>query len=89
MAEAIHSLRPRPQVAPMWQALVDAPIKPSDPKKEDLGEAVPLGEPEDEGYVIEEEDRESAPAETEKTDAGKTESMYAGQRSAATQKAQG
>ncbi len=45
---------------------IDAPISLPDPKKEDLGEAVPVGEPEDEGFVIEEEDREYGPP-----DAGK------------------
>ena len=37
------------------------PVPPPDPKNEDLGEAVPLGEPEDDGYVIEEEDPELEP----------------------------
>ena len=73
MAEPIRSFRPRPQLESQRQAVVDTPVQLSDPRKEDLGEAVPLGEPEDEGYVIEEEDRESAPAETEKLNTGKTE----------------
>lgn len=53
MAE--NPFRPRPGVE------IDAPVLVPEPKIEDLGEAVPVGEPEDEGFVIEEEDREYGP----------------------------
>jgi hypothetical protein len=45
---------------------VESPVSLPDPKEEDLGEAVPLGEPDDEGYVIEIEDPEYGPPEEKK-----------------------
>lgn len=60
MAVTMNTFHPRPRVE------IDAPISLPDPKKEDLGQAVPLGEPEDDGYVIEIEDPEYGPQEGEK-----------------------
>jgi len=60
MGVPLNPLRPRPRVE------IDAPVSLPDPKKEDLGEAVPVGEPEDEGFVIEEEDREYGPPDSGK-----------------------
>lgn len=55
MAVPLDPVRPRPRVE------IDTPVSLPEPKIEDLGEAVPVGEPEDEGFVIEEEDREYGP----------------------------
>jgi hypothetical protein len=41
---------------------VDIPPPPDPTPSEDLSLPVPLGEPDDEGYVIEEEDPEYGPA---------------------------
>lgn len=57
----LNPFRPRPRPE------IETPVTLPDPKKEDLGEAVPVGEPEDDGFVIEEEDREYGPPETQKT----------------------
>jgi hypothetical protein len=55
MATSNHPLAPDPETN------IDTPFPVPEPRREDLGKPVPLGEPEDEGYVIEEEDREYPP----------------------------
>ena len=59
-AASMYPLEPLPRV------VADSTIPVEEPNREDLGAAVPVGEPEDEGFVIEEEDRESGSPEPEK-----------------------
>ncbi len=55
MATSNRPLAPNPQTD------IDRPQPLPDPPQEDLTEAVPLGESEDDGFILEEEDPEYAP----------------------------
>ncbi len=58
MAPSNTPLVPDPEIS------IDSPVAPDPPPQEDLTTPVPLGEPADDGYVIDEEEREYAPSGT-------------------------
>jgi len=58
MATSNNPLAPNPETS------IDSLPPLPDPPQEDLGAPVPVGESDDEGYIIDEEDREYAPPDT-------------------------